>query len=76
MPSNMHTMVRLSLPTHVISVCIRVRVQRGSMARVLTRRRYIKKKTRLPKSTKPSTMFIVVSTLHIALVQGSNPHRL
>ena len=46
------------------------------MARVLTRRNYIKWKTRLYKSTKPSTIFFVVSTSHIALIQGSTPHRL
>ena len=40
--SNVHTMVRLSSPTHVISVCIQARVQRGSMARVLTRSRHLK----------------------------------
>ena len=68
--SNVPTMVRLSSPTHVISVCIRARVQRGSMAHVLTRRRFTKEETRLEKSTKQSTMFFVVSTLHIAFVQG------
>ena len=72
----MHTMVRLSPPTRVISVCICARVQRGSMARVLTRQRYIKWNKRLQKSTKPSTMSLVVSTLHIALVHGSTLHRL
>ena len=46
------------------------------MAQLLTRRRYKKFKARLQKSTKPSTMFFVVCTLHIALIQGSNPHRL
>ena len=46
------------------------------MARVLTRRRYIERKTRLQRSTKLSTMFFVVSTLHIALIQGSTPQRL
>ena len=46
------------------------------MARVLTRRNYIKWKTRLYKSTKSSTMSFVVSTLHIALVRGTTPHRL
>ena len=46
------------------------------MARVLTRRRYIKERTTLEKSTKPSTMPFVVSILHIALIQGSTPHRL
>ena len=40
------------------------------MARVLTRRCYIKYKARLQKSTKLSTMFLVVSTLHNALIQG------
>ena len=44
------------------------------MARVLTRQRYRKSKTRLQKSTKPLTMFFVISTLHIALVQGSTSH--
>ena len=72
----MHTMVRLSLPTHAISVCICAHVQRGSMARVVTRRRYIKWKTRLQKSTKPSTMFSLVSTSHNALIQGPTPRRL
>ena len=46
------------------------------MARLLTGRRYRKFKARLQKSTKLSTMFIVVSTLHIALVQGSTHHGL
>ena len=46
------------------------------MARVLTRRRYTKLKTRLQKSTKPSTIIFVVFTLHIVLIQGSTPHRL
>ena len=41
------------------------------MARVLTRRHHTKWKARLQKSTKPSTMSFVVSTLHIALIQGS-----
>ena len=46
------------------------------MARVLTRRRYIKGKTRLSKSTKPYTMSFVVSTSHILLIQGSTSHML
>ena len=46
------------------------------MARVLTRQRYMKKNTRLEKTTKPSRVSFVVSTLHIVLIQGSTPHRL
>ena len=41
------------------------------MARVLTKRNYESKKW-----NKPSTMSLVVSTLHIVLVRGSTPHRL
>ena len=43
------------------------------MARLLTRRRYIKYKARLQKPTKPSKMSFLVSTVHIVLIEGSLP---